>query len=245
MSEPREPIMPEYKSVIGKLETKEIGNTGRVEGYASIFDTPDAINDVVKKGFFKKTLKEKLPVGRIKFLVQHDTARTIGIIADAGEDSKGLWFVGDTDDSFNGVDTFKSIRSGALNEMSFMFETVKSEMDENDTDAKGYPRRDLIEGILYEISPVTFGMHSGTNVDAVKAKYKSLGIPFDPGVEAAVKQALEEAENKEDEEILEALKACSESIKIKPGNHLVVEPGNHSISKAMNELIAAVDNFKL
>lgn len=42
-----------------QIEIKEISDSGHMEGYLSVFDVVDLGRDIIEKGAFKKTIKEK------------------------------------------------------------------------------------------------------------------------------------------------------------------------------------------
>ena len=67
-----------------------------VEGYASTFDNVDQGGDVVRKGAFKKTIKDHLKARLMKFMSVHfayggGTPEVIGTVVEAKEDKYGLW----------------------------------------------------------------------------------------------------------------------------------------------------------
>ena len=85
-----------------EVQYKDAG-TGSIEGYASTWiRKPDSYGDVVAKGAFAKTLKERWNGGKgIPFLWAHqmDNLKSFIGTADADEDGKGLHFVATFDDT--------------------------------------------------------------------------------------------------------------------------------------------------
>ena len=78
-----------------KLEFKSYHDEekGHFEGSASVFGNRDLGNDVIAKGAFTKTLRNK-PVKKIKLLYQHKTDMPIGVFESMKEDDHGLFVKG-------------------------------------------------------------------------------------------------------------------------------------------------------
>ena len=62
-------------------------DTGIIAGYASVFNTIDQHNDLIKPGAFKQLDRDK-----IKLLWQHKAEEPIGVIEEIIEDQHGLYF---------------------------------------------------------------------------------------------------------------------------------------------------------
>jgi len=85
-----------------RLETKEIKFTltdmddarGTFAGYASIFDVVDSYGDIVVRGAFKKTLREKK---QFPILWSHNIMEPLGVIR-GQEDERGLADLGSVGD---------------------------------------------------------------------------------------------------------------------------------------------------
>ncbi len=80
-----------------KFGAKAEGDTGWLEGYASVFNVVDQQDEVVRPGAFTKTIAERVPAGKVKLMSMHmafgaDTMEVIGTITSAKEDDRGLWF---------------------------------------------------------------------------------------------------------------------------------------------------------
>src|ERR1041385_2350323 len=75
-----------------ELEFKADGDTGIVTAYASIFGTADEGNDIVERGAFSRTLKDR--AGKIIYLPSHDYKAHIkdipAVPMSIEEDDKGL-----------------------------------------------------------------------------------------------------------------------------------------------------------
>ena len=66
-----------------------IHDDGTVEGYASLFGAIDQARDMVMRGAFAQTLRQK-SVRRVPMLFQHDPAEPVGVWLDLTEDFRGL-----------------------------------------------------------------------------------------------------------------------------------------------------------
>lgn len=94
------------------------GDQGWLEGYASVFDVIDSQNEVVRKGAFAKSIKERVPAGKVKLMVRHmahggDTLDIAGIVTEAKEDKHGLWMHAE----FAGTETAQTARQLAAEGM--------------------------------------------------------------------------------------------------------------------------------
>lgn len=87
---------------IGNLEAKAATDKypfGYVEGYLSTFNNVDSAGDVIRKGAWAKTIKEKIAAGAIPLMKRHyihggDSSDVLGSIIAAKEDDYGLWVRG-------------------------------------------------------------------------------------------------------------------------------------------------------
>lgn len=77
---------PFFKSVI--TQVKDIDSAGTVRFYASIFNSPDRVNDIVSPGAYKKTIIENFR--EIQHYKNHDSTLMPGVIRELDEDDKGL-----------------------------------------------------------------------------------------------------------------------------------------------------------
>lgn len=143
-----------------KMETKVNLQKREYEGYASVFGVRDLGNDIVQKGAFAKTLKERLPKNQIKVLYQHDLP--IGLPLHMEEDSTGLFVHAKVSKTALGDDVLELIRDGVVDGLSIGYETVKEFWD------KKLNANLLQEVILYEFSNVHFPMLPEATVNTVK-----------------------------------------------------------------------------
>ncbi|KQZ02570.1 peptidase U35 [Pseudolabrys sp. Root1462] len=139
-----------------------IHEDGTVEGYASLFGAIDQAHDMVMRGAFAQTLRQR-PVQRVPMLFQHDPAEPVGVWLELREDHRGLYARGRLiPEVARGRELLALLRAGAIDGLSIGFRTVKGRID---------PRtrvRSLIAVDLWEISIVTFPLLAGARVHAVK-----------------------------------------------------------------------------
>lgn len=190
-------------------------DSGYLEGYASVFGNVDLGSEVVVKGAFAKTIKERLKKGFIKLydshLVYQGTDPLIGLVEDAKEDDYGLWFKARFSSVKRAQDIRTKIKEGILNALSFGYEVIKADPDESKK------VRYLKELKLYEISVVPWGMNPKAAIDAVKS------------------QVLPEGIGEEDPQALEA-KAAEEAAALEAA--ALAEAGKHS------PIAAAVKDYR-
>jgi len=112
------------------FEVKSIEDAGdcyKFNGYASIFDTPDLVNDVVHRGAFKRTMQARGAKG-FPIVFMHDRKAVLGK-AVMREDERG-WFVEDGKLT-KGVqlveDVYKHMKAGVIDGMSFAYRAVKKD----------------------------------------------------------------------------------------------------------------------
>lgn len=174
---------------MGKLETKSMGCSIKsfdgekniIEGYASTFGgAPDAHGDVVVKGAFAKTIRER--GDRIKFLFGHSWDSIIGKVTDIYEDDYGLYFKAKISETEKGKEVMQLIKDGVIDRLSIGYGTVKS-----DYDASGI--RALREVKLYEISAV--GMASNDNALITDAKSEQTTKELSADIKKIVSETLQ------------------------------------------------------
>lgn len=164
----------EYKAI--QLETKDIGEDGRtVTGIAAVFGNVDYMGDRLYKGAFKKTLKEQ--AGKFRHLWQHDMAQppiaAVKELKEIGRDelpeeiakkwpeaTGGLMVVRKYLDTPRGNEILEGIKGGAIGEMSFAYDALKYDFDE-DKETRTVVRN-LREVRLYETSDVLWGANPAT-----------------------------------------------------------------------------------
>lgn len=149
-------------------ETDDSGNVGYIEGYASTFGNIDLGDDVVEKGAFRKTIKDKK--GKFPILLDHMMTKQIGWNIEAEEDDIGLKVKGEiqleTEEARNRYKLAKRAKEiGTKMGLSIGYQTIKAESD------KERPAvRRLKELKLFEYSFVTFPMNEMASITAAKAQ---------------------------------------------------------------------------
>lgn len=148
-------------------EQGEGGQAARLTGYAAVFDQLSVVlygmfRERIARGAFASSLGDD-----IRALWNHDTNLPLGR-SKAGtlrleEDSHGLRVEIDPPDTQVGRDALESIRRGDVDQMSFAFDVLEDEWDQDDQQQL---IRTLRKVKLYEVSPVTFPAYTGTTVSA-------------------------------------------------------------------------------
>src|SRR6185437_7491887 len=146
------------------LDIKAIGDDGSFEGYGSVFGNVDSYGDIVDKGAFEKTLKDR--AGKVRLLWQHDSREVIGVFTELSEDSVGLKFKAQLNlDVQRGKEAYSLLKQGAIDGMSIGYITIRSAPN-----AAQASITHLSEVKLYEISLVTFPANEEATVTAVKCQ---------------------------------------------------------------------------
>ncbi|MGS0531979.1 HK97 family phage prohead protease [Bacillus mycoides] len=116
-----------------------------------------------KKGAFTDSLTQDDQLA----LWSHDTSQVLGRTKNGTlrlfEDEVGLRFELDLADTTLGNDTYKTIKRGDVDGVSFGFQMVKEEWDESDPDNVV---RSVTKAKLLEISPVAFPAYPDSQVSA-------------------------------------------------------------------------------
>lgn len=199
------------KSVVVKFKTDGLAE-GEFIGYASVFGNKDSYGDVVIKGAFANTLAEWERKGvPIPLLWGHNTADpdfNLGEIIEATEDERGLKVHGKLDmESPKSAQTYRLLKSGRVNQMSFAYHVVDGAYIQPEGDDKTWRDAyyELRELDLYEVSIVPIGANQETEILAVKAIASAMrakaGRALSSKNEDALRGALAQAE-----EIVTALK---------------------------------------
>ncbi len=154
------------KQFVSALALKSITEEGRFAGYASIFDIVDNQQDMILRGAFAKSLREK--GAGIRLLWQHQMDEPIGIFDRIFEDDRGLYVEGRL---LLGVqrakEAYQLMKAGALEGLSIGYKPVSY-----DFDPKSGVRR-LREVDLFEVSLVTFPANQAAGVTVVKSASKT------------------------------------------------------------------------
>jgi HK97 family phage prohead protease len=173
--------------------------TGTIEAIVSVFNNVDSGNEIVRPGFFKKSIERKLPKG----VWAHDWRQPIAKTLEAEELLPGnpalpdhLKQLGGTRikgkfnlDTQRGREAYSDIKFGIVDEFSIGYSVIKDGKDEK-TGA-----RELIEGDWKEWSPVLVGMNSETHLVSIKSDINSLaGLTFEDHSQSVLATVSEYAE---------------------------------------------------
>lgn len=168
--------MKEQKSFLGfEFKADSVEDDGKValfEGYASTFGNIDQGADVVEKGAFKKTLRDKK--GIVPILLDHDPTRPAGWNLEGVEDDKGLKVKGElhlnTEEVRQRYSLIKRAHEiGTKMGLSIGYSVVKDAVEHIEKDGLKRTIRRLKEIKLWEYSIVTFPMNELASTTAAKA----------------------------------------------------------------------------
>lgn len=182
-----------------RFERAEEGSDtlGTLVGFAAVFNTDTVIDswegkfvERIAPGAFRDTLTKNGE--RVKVLFNHGFDPSIGDKPlgkpeTLEEKKRGLWTETPLDDTSYNRDLIASLRSGALDGMSFRFSVNREQWEEPDDESK-LPIRTLQAVTLYEFGPVTFPAYEATTA-GVRARQayeawriaRSIPAVADPG----------------------------------------------------------------
>lgn len=163
----------EFKSFPAASVLSSDEHPGQIEAVVSVFDVVDKGKDKIKPGFFAKSLERKLPKGVwghnwdapiAKTLEARELAAGDPLLPDGLKALGGLYIKGQFNlDTQRGREAYSDIKFGIIDEFSIGYRTVKARKDEK----SGV--RELIEGDLFEWSPVLVGMNDRTALLSIKS----------------------------------------------------------------------------
>lgn len=151
-----------------ELRAASDGDGFTLEGYGAVFDSPTRIDswegkfdEVIARGAFSKTIKERRPV--LQFDHGRDAATgsvPIGAIEEIREDDRGLFVRARLHANERVEPIRQAIASGAIDGMSFRFRVTREEWDGE----PDIPVRTIREVELFEVGPVVFPAYAATSV---------------------------------------------------------------------------------
>lgn len=151
--------------LIKQINIDEIGfkfaDSGmQFSGYASVFNGVDSYGDMIQKGAYEETLKNRQRPIRMRW---NHYGEVIGKWTTLKEDNKGLYVEGElTPNHSKAMDVYASMKHGAVDGMSIGYRVVSSEKLENGVN--------LLKQIdLVEISVVEEPADLGAKIGDVKA----------------------------------------------------------------------------
>lgn len=170
----------QYKSVTGKLEVKEDGESGKlhIRAYACVFNNVDSYYDVITPKACDKWLASD-EASRLALCYQHDMSDVIGVITDKGVDTYGMWFEADILPTSSGKDVQILMKGGAIKEFSIGYYPVEYHYEMRE----GEEIRLLDEIRIVEISPVTRAANPKALLVDMKSEKGSLSRMSDEELE--------------------------------------------------------------
>ncbi len=142
-------------------------------GFANVFGNQDTYGTVFDKGAFRRTIKEKLDAGKIKFLFNHDPWDIVGTLTKLQEKKEGLYYEGHVSDTPLGSSVLTLVQDGALTDNSIGFKREKTTVDDSDEDN---PIIHFTQVELFDVSVVTFGANDLAMVEGVRRR-ETLDVP--------------------------------------------------------------------
>ena len=141
------------------LQVKSIDDNGVFEGYASVFNVIDEMQDVILPGAF-----QDLQTDKIKLLWQHNHELPIGKILRVYEDSNGLYVKAQLIlDIRQAKEAYCLLKSGVINGLSIGYVALLHTMESN--------IRKISKVDLWEVSLVTFPANRFAAVSSYKSLY--------------------------------------------------------------------------
>ena len=152
---------------------EEEDGPGYIEGYGAVFNNIDLGGDRIIPGAFKKTIAEKLPLKRIKFVDNHNgywgsSEDIIGVIEAAKEDEFGLWFRAKLSKSQRAQEVREKVKDGILDALSIGYRVVKYSFEKVEDRQDEIRNLDEIE--LMEVSVVAWGLNPLATITSVKGQ---------------------------------------------------------------------------
>jgi HK97 family phage prohead protease len=154
----------ERRFTTGEVEIRKSGNVTTIEGHAAVFDMLSqnlgGFVERVMPGAFTKTLKE----ADVRALYNHDENLVLGRnksgTLELSEDDSGLYYRITPPDTTYANDLVKVIDRGDVSNSSFAFMAIDEEWGLSEQD---FPRRDLLQVHLVDVSPVTYAAYLDTD----------------------------------------------------------------------------------
>ena len=149
------------------FELKELSETGKFEGFVSVYGNVDYGDDVVEKGAFNKIRLTKN--GKLRMYLYHDTQLPVGT-SEVKDTDQGLFLNGSLNMNLKDApQAYELMKEGMVSEMSVGFSIQKGgyEIKENDD---GKSIRHITKAELYEGSLVPFAMNPEAVITGVKSQ---------------------------------------------------------------------------
>lgn len=155
----------ETKSI--SINVKALTDEGQFSGLASTFGNIDLVGDVIQKGAFAKTIKDRK--GKIRLLWQHNRSQVIGTIKSLEETDEGLFIEAQLALGTQlGKEAHELLKMEALDSMSIGFSPIIEEFNvETGINT-------IKEIKLFETSLVTFPANEQATVGEVKEDVETI-----------------------------------------------------------------------
>ena len=166
------------------FELKFLAETGVFEGYASVFNVVDQVQDKIAPGAFKASLVAHRKSSRLPPLLwQHNAQEPIGAWREMYEDNHGLFVKGDLfiRDIALAKEAYKLLKENVVTGLSIGYRTQESNRE------KKSGVRVLTKLDLLEVSLVTFPANEMARVSSVKS--------FDGHFKKRLEEAISEIKN--------------------------------------------------
>jgi HK97 family phage prohead protease len=147
------------------FELKFLAETGTFEGYASVFNVVDNVQDKIAPGAFRDSLAQYHREHRFPPLLwQHDAAEPVGAWREMYEDSHGLYVKGDLfiNDIALAKEAYKLLKENVVTGLSIGYRARESHREEK-SGVRVLTKLDLLE-----VSLVTFPANELARVSGVK-----------------------------------------------------------------------------
>jgi hypothetical protein len=150
-------------------------DAGFVEGYAATWDNVDLGDEVMRRGAFAKSIRERVPAGHVALMVKHfahggDVLDCVGQVTSAKEDDVGLFFHADfiPDDELAA-----NVRNKVVRKIVKACSVGYGPITWGFTEIDGREVIEHTESKLYEVTLTLVPM----NEQALLTAAKSLGVP--------------------------------------------------------------------
>jgi hypothetical protein len=147
------------------FELKFLAETGVFEGYASVFNVVDQVNDKIAPGAFRDSLAAYNRAARLPPLLwQHEALEPIGAWREMHEDSHGLFVKGDLfiNDIALAKEAYKLLKENVVTGLSIGYRAQESHREQKN-EVRVLTKLDLLE-----VSLVTFPANDLARVSGVK-----------------------------------------------------------------------------
>lgn len=176
----------ERKILDAAFNIKTLTDSGRFEGYASVFDEIDTARDRVAPGAFTDSLRQhRLKKRMPPMLWQHDAREPIGVWREIFEDSRGLFVRGELfiNDIPRARQAYKLLCEKAISGLSIGFKVVESDLEPK-TGSRTLTRIELME-----VSMVTFPALESARISSVKTALQAGVVPSAREIETFLRDA--------------------------------------------------------